>query len=416
MRSRPAAYPRSYGVLVPRVLILAGCPASTPALRPQVVAKQTAAWLVRSRRSFSNGLLDLPFPSPEVILRDWRVGRRTQGALARITKAPSSPTGWRFRDYLNVPRLGSSSVIDLLAAHEEHEQSSSEANAATVTAPIDHLSSNLDEIAAAITVALPCRPDTLSAALAATRLAPRTIRLDQIARAFHDNDRPPPFRVVRRATATLVVGRTAVTSTETLVSEAGKFIFHWGICTVGILLKRLRSLRSGGMNPVAATRILAALPRVRWLDEASEWFSMVGFNSRVQIAIAKIFGVVDRIPIRELTLGLAKRLKILLEVPEPAMERYLCEVAHCRVEGRWVRPGPEFVPAALEHGEDVVVDLIRRSGGAVARASLRALAHQAGLNLAVLHDILRSSPLFDADRAQVRLIGALHGFGAAAPA
>jgi hypothetical protein len=356
--------------------------------------------------------MDLAFPSPKTILREWRISRQTQDALTGLTTTPSTPGDWRFRDYLGFTRLGTASLIDLLAAHEE--QAIPDPSTQGTRASVHHLVSDLNEVAAAISQALPCRPDYLSAVLAGAGLAPRTIHFDQIVRAFHDSKRSPPFRVVRRANATLVVARTAVTSTETLVSQAGKLVSYWGICTVGNLMKRLRSFKRGGIDSAAAVRILAAIPTVRWLDEAFEWFSMENLNGRVQIAIAKIFGVVDRITMHELTRGLAKRLKIVRAVPEPVMERYLREVAHCRVDGGWVRGAPELVPAALEPSEDVVIGLLLRNGGALARASLRALAYEAGLKLTAIYDIFRSSPLLNADRTLVRLVGECHGLLASA--
>ena len=274
--------------------------------------------------------------------------------------------------------------------------------------------SSLGEIAEAIRKALPFRADELGRVVEGAGLVAPGLKVEHVVRAFHDGKARAPFRLVRRGGVTILVSSTSVTAAETVLSEANLLILHWGLCTVGTVVDRLRSLKRGRGGSDATVRILAAVPRVIWLDDARQWFSMAGLNSRLLMAIGKVFAVVSSIPLAQLKDGLSKRAHAIVTAPAGVLEAYLSKVAGCIVERGWVRPTPVFVPAALDRHEGTLIALLTRHGGSLAWAPLRRLAKAAGVGLGAVHNIVRTSPLLSADPSRVRLLWAFDRFEPAA--
>jgi len=272
----------------------------------------------------------------------------------------------------------------------------------------------MKDIAEAIRQALPFRADELGRVIQAAGLAAPGLKVEHVVRAFHDGKARAPFRLVRRGGVTILVSSTSVTAAETVLSEANLLILHWGLCTVGMVADRLRSLKRGRGRTDATVRILGAVPRVVWLDDARQWFSMAGLNSRLLVAIGKVFAVVGSIPLTQLKDGLSKRAHAIVTAPAGVLEAYLSKVAGCIVERGWVRPASAFAPVALDRHEGTLIALLSRHGGSLAWDSLRRLAKAAGVGLGALHNIVRTSPLLSADPARVRLLWAFDRFEPAA--
>ncbi|HVZ73342.1 MAG TPA: hypothetical protein VHJ20_13270 [Polyangia bacterium] len=403
------------GIVVPALLVEAGCPVepgrrSTEASR-SAAAAETIKWVTATWRRLPDVVLDAALPDPGTILKTWPVGARTRGALARLGTAGLAET-WRVRDLLGVSRLGPVALVDLLAAREEKVRLDDlKAQAAVMRRPLlatPHapLASRLDDIAALVHGRLPLRPEELGALVVDAGLSRAPLGLDDVMRLFRERRVPLPFRVVRRGGARVLVAPSALASAEALVTTASSFVFHWGLCPIVSVVDRLRSSAADELGASAAARVLATLPRFRWLDEASGWFSFVGTTTRASVAIRKVFSVVDRVSIRELTLAIGKRVSALATAPRAAVEKYLAEVAGCSIEGDWVRPRRPFAAKPLVASERTIVELLRAAGGRLKLEALRSAAVGAGVKLAAVRHFLRTSPLVLAGRRDVRLVGA----------
>jgi hypothetical protein len=399
-----APYPRQRGVVVPAILTRAGCPVvfedSSAEARARA-ADETVRWVKMAMRRLPPEVLDAELPDPGFVLRSWALAARTRGALARLGD-PDRARSWRVRDLLGAARLGPATLVDLLAAREEHAANEGEPVAEREPSPSP---SRLDGLAAAITRQLPMRPEELPALVAAAGFTNEPRDADAVARIFRDWRVPVPFRSVRRGGVNLLVAPTSLASVEALVSAASQTIFHWGLCSVGEVVDRLRTMAAPQLGADMAARVLSASPSFRWLDESSGWFSFVGANSRVSLAIRKIFAVVERVSVTELAEALGKRVKALATAPRAAIESYLSEVADCAVQGEWVRPRRSFVPSALADGERLIVDVLRSAGGRLTRAALRRQALAAGVKVTTLRDFLRTSPLVVVGQRDLRLVG-----------
>ena len=167
------------------------------------------------------------------------------------------------------------------------------------------------------------------------------------------------------------------------------------------------------MTPKAAARLLSAMPRFRWLDQTSNWFSFAGCVGRVGAAIRKIFSAVEFVIFDDLVRALGKRVKVLATAPMAAIEAYLVKVAGCEITDGWVRAGTGFVPVALDRSEQAIVEVLNRAGGQLARNRLRALAAGAGIKLAAIRHVVRSSPLVIAEAGRLRLTGLARGLASA---
>ena len=405
MPARSTAYPRAGGVIVPKSLVRVGVPA-------EAGATGATTWLRRSLRHLPDQLLETPFPDPGTILAAWRLAARTQGALARIGETRDV---WRLRDYAHRPRMGATAILDLLAAREENEhRHATRTPIAPVLAkgrlaPCFDLVDRTDELAAIFREHLPARPKDLADLLVKCGLTTRPPGVDDLARAFRARGLPVPFRVVRRLGGTVLVCSGSLASSEALLGAASELVFHWGVCTLDTVVERLRSLSAPAMTPKTAARLLSALPRFRWLDEPSNWFSFAGYMGRVGTAIRKIFSAVELVTLDDLARALGKRVKVLANAPRAAIEAYLVRIAGCEIRDGLVRAGTGFVPVALDRSERTIVEVLNRSGGQLATNHLRALAAGAGIKLAAIRHVVRSSPLVIAEAGHLRLTGLARG-------
>jgi hypothetical protein len=388
----PPRYPRASGVLVPSSLRWAGCTidGSAPPDGRAETALEVVAWLRRRLRRLPRALLDSPLPPPHVILKSWVIGSRTRGSLERILSTPAAATMRRFRDYVDAERLGVYGLVDLLAAREE----------ATVMG-----ASRLDVLSATIRGQLPLRPSELADILAASGFAEERPSFDNLIRLYREEKVSVPFRIVRRGGATVLVAPESLGAAETLLANAAHHVFNWGVCAVPALLDRLRALTGVSIDTRAATRILTAIPRFRWLDEASGWFSFAEYGTRLGLAVRKVFAVAERVRLEDLSCALCNAVELLATIPRRAIATYLSEVVGCEILDGWVRPPATLVRAPLERGERSLVEVLRQSGGATTMSALRKRAAAAGVTARLLLHFTRTSPLIIMSAGSLRIVG-----------
>jgi hypothetical protein len=388
----PLSYPRVSGVLVPASLRQAGCmiDGSVPPAGRARAAVEVVAWLRRTQRRLPSALLDSALPTPDIILKSWMIGSRTRGSLERILSTPTAAKMQRVRDYLDAERLGVHGLVDLLAAREE---------AALVPA------SRLDALSATIRGLLPLRPSELADALAAAGLADERLTFDDVVRLHREEKVSVPFRIVRRGGATVLVATESLGAAETLLADAAHYVFNWGVCTVRALLDRLQALTGLSIELRAATRILTAIPRFRWLDEAAGCFSFAEYGTRLGLAVRKVFTVAEKVRLEDLTRALGNAVELLATVPRRAIATYLSDVVGCEIRDDWVRPPATLTRASLERGERALVEVLQRSGGATTMSALRKRAAAAGVTARTLRDVTRTSPLMLLTAGSLRLVG-----------
>jgi hypothetical protein len=297
-------------------------------------------------------------------------------------------------------------LVDLLAAREEHEDAVAADEGPNVEAPPrERISAGrLDELSADIRSRLPMLPGELGP-LVAAGVATRGPSVNDLVALFREWEVPVPFRLVRRCGANLLVAPAAVGATEAALMEASHLVSQRGLCNVDDVVDRVRSLGLGPVDVRAATRALATLPRFRWLDEASGWFSIVGSEDHVAVRLRKIFTVADCVRVAELGLVLSKRADGIAWAPTRAFESYLSSIADYEVRDGWAERRASFRPTVLAPSEQAIVDGLRRNGGSLSRASLRRATHAAGVKPAALRDFLRSSPLVVSSSRSIRLVG-----------
>lgn len=407
-----ASYPRPNGILVPTCLAQAGC--ARPEGEGAPGAAQVVAWLRRSRRRLPAALLALELPEPRVLLSSWVIGQRTRGSLERLLDTQGGPVPRCLGDYLEAPWMGLHAIVDLLAAREEREAAA--APAAEAPRPPEPLrlvavagpESDVERLSAVIRDALPATPADVLKVIRAAGLAAREAKLDDLVRLYREHDTQAPFRVVRRAGATVLVAPEHLAAAEALLRGAAHYVFNWGLGTLNAVVSRLRALAARPLEPAAAARILAAIPRFRWLDPDAGWFSFASSGSRLRAALRKIFSLTDRVLLGDLRAALAKQIELLATVPGEAIETYLAEIAGCEIAEGWVsaraaRKLDAAVP--LGKGEEALVDLLRTHGGEISTRALRALAKRQGLAAPALLRLVRTSPLLLERGGRLRLVG-----------
>jgi hypothetical protein len=404
-----ASYPRPSGVLVPASLAEAGCPVVPGAFDSrdrERAAGEVVAWMRRSLRRLPPQLLETELPEPATILKSWTIGQRTRGSLERIMSAGKGTAKRCVRDYVRASRMGPHGLVDMLSAREEAlaPPPSPRLDDPTAKSALEG-AARVDELSAAIRSLLPMSAADLGKALVAAGLTTRALSFEDVVDALKEAGLPTPFRVVRRAGATVLVAPENLAAAETLLTSAVHFVFHWGLCTTRALVARLQALTTVSFDDAAVGRVLTSIPQFRWLDEESGWFSFIGPGSRASLAIRKVFAVTARVSCRDLRLALSKQIEAFSDVPERALEAYLFDVAGCAVVDGWVEPRAPLDPAPLGYSERALVELLRRHGGDVATNSLRDEACQLGVTVSTARRLLRTSPLLIETAGRLRLVG-----------
>lgn len=357
-------------------------------------------------------LLAIELPEPRTILESWGIGPRTRTALEEVL-ARGERLPLRLGDYVGASRIGASVLIDLLAAREEAAQLTpdSSGQAALAVAPHAETLSEIDlrarapEIAEIVRGVIPCHPSKLGKALVASGLVAVPPSFEEVRRAYRIHRVAAPFRIARRGGVALLAARDSITSIEALVTNAKRLVFHWGVCGVSALLDRLRAIRVLSLDTKAVTRVLTAIPRFRWIDQASGWFSLVGANSRLMSAVRKIFTIADRVRRADLVQALVKQVHVLAKFPARAIDGYLRDILGCEICDGWVRLRAAPAQAALSRAERAVVQALRQHGGTLRARSLHEHASRMGITRRAVRTLVDTSPFITSRGDHVRLLG-----------
>jgi len=410
----PTNYPRASGVLVPSSLLHAGCPVTENAQDADGrarVAAEVVAWVRRSFRRLPAELLDTELAEPEVILKSWIIGQRTRGSVERILSFSSGRSTRTVRDYLRAERLGFFGLVDLLAAREEesarvsHPRDQSPCEEPPQAARSSGSSGRLEDLSAFIRERLPLRAADLAQALATSDVVLASPTLDDIVRAYRERHLPVPFRVFRRGGAVVLVDPESISSAETLLTSAAHIVFQRGLSTLRAVVERLGALTTAPIEMKAASRILAAIPRLRWLDERAGWFSFADYSTRLAVAVRKVFAATKRVMLRELKRALAKQVELLATVPARTMEAYLVQIVGCEIVDGCVRSRRSLVTAPLGPSERAIVRALREKGGEGTMSALRARAARSGMTAATFRHLVATSPLVLEQAGRLRLVG-----------
>ncbi len=393
------AYPRPDGVLVPEILVRAGCPEAQDPASAAGKARAVAAtieWLRARAGRLPHDVQQVELPDPEVMLRCWQLGARTRGALARLPAIPGRR--WRLGNLLGRERVGPALLADLLAARQEFEQRERQ------PAPPPR-AGRLDALTAAIRARLPCLESELRPICEGVALRDVPASATHVGRLYREWNADVPFRTIRRDGQTILVAPSAVDAAESLMMAASHLIFRHGLAALQDVTARVRTTTSIAVDDELARRVLPLVPTFRWLDQVTGWFSFAGAGGQVPGLVRKMFAVARRVPYDDVCLAVGKQARPFRAAPRPAVQTYLTGVLGCRMLNDWVLPGPGPIAARLTKGDRAVLAVFSSAGDARPLGELREAAGKARVAPATLRRFLRTSPLVLAEGGRARIIG-----------
>jgi hypothetical protein len=193
---------------------------------------------------------------------------------------------------------------------------------------------------------------------------------------------------------------------RTIEQVAARFVRTWGFTTVDMVAARFRILKAlVEPRAVLARRALERLPDLHWLDPTREWFTLTARPSTMTAAVAKVWATVGDVELDELRLALGKRHSFG-GAPWGVIQTFLATLSHT---SRVAADGA----AACSWEEEVLVAMLRGTGGSDDLRSLRRRALDLGLDPRTLCRTLEASPLFlHTSRGQYRLVGSPVGWPA----
>jgi hypothetical protein len=142
------------------------------------------------------------------------------------------------------------------------------------------------------------------------------------------------------------------------------------------------------------------------LDRQSGWFSFANSNSRLRVALRKIFALTDRVLLRDLRAALSKQIELIATTPGDALETYLTAIAGCEIWDGWVLSRASDEVLSLGRDERTIMALVRDNGGEISIRSLQKQAKFGGLSAPAVLRFVRSSPLVLERGGRLRLVGA----------
>jgi len=186
---------------------------------------------------------------------------------------------------------------------------------------------------------------------------------------------------------------------------AVRFVRTWGFTTVDMVSHRFRlTMAPTGSRSVMAREALTRLSDLRWLDPARQWFTLIGRESPMQAALAKVVAVSGCIDRDDILLALGKHHSFG-QAPNGVVRAYVAELVGSQA---WARPsgGGPTSASALTREERVLVDLLRCTGGSATTELLRHEAARHSIAPEALKRVLWRSPLFlRMARGSYRLVG-----------
>jgi hypothetical protein len=121
--ARDNDYPRPSGVLVPRALAEIYPRHLSPNQDRRDVGRDVVTQTARALRSLGRAVLDLPMPHPSVVLRSLAIENRTRSVIDRLLPLIAKEPTWTVGRYLQIPSFGARCLVDILAACEETDTS-----------------------------------------------------------------------------------------------------------------------------------------------------------------------------------------------------------------------------------------------------------------------------------------------------
>jgi len=255
---------------------------------------------------------------------------------------------------------------------------------------------------------LPLGEADIASLLVGEGLVPAPLDLPALARLYRAGGDEVPFQIVRCGGMTIAVRPGAGPLASQIGSVALRMALYWGLASVPAVAQRASAMTSAAIGEETTCRLLAAMPRVRWLDdERRHWFSVAGEAGRMEAALRKIFAVAPEVPLDELRAALARALPGAYEAPRRIFARCLVELGHCAIDaGEIARRDEPDRSSALSSQEALLVELLRQAGGQENAAALRQRALAARVPKTTVNQMLRQSPLFvPVEPAAIRLIG-----------
>ena len=402
-------FPRT--VLVPRLvaglcgeLVVARqqrMPSGEPRLR---LGRAVVRAVTKGLRGLTGGILKVEMPHPRLALGSLAMEDRTRNVLERLLPVIGREAHWTVERYLAIPGFGARCLVDLLAAKEEVE-AAGEHQPAPRSGP-GVLAATTDEITALLVTLLPLRGAEVGTLLVQHRVVTAPLTLRALAELYAAAGQTVPFQIIHRDGVEIAVP-TGSRGLATLVAAAAvRLVALGGVATAEMVAERVRVMARAEVTAAMVKRLLIALPRLRWLDDHMEWFSLTGDRSPMRQAIAKVFAVHDRVDRSELRAALEK-VSGARHLPPEILDAYLSAVADCELDSRAVNPRAAAERVSLGGSEARLVALLATAGGELSRAALRRASFESGLSWATVTRLLKASPLLvtgPGDR--VRLIGA----------
>jgi hypothetical protein len=336
-------------------------PAILPLRVGDEVRKLLGRRVIDSISRVSQGLprpvLETEVPDPETVLASFVIDDRTRNVLERArpfggSHGVPSTTSWTLSRYLDVPRFGPHCLVDLLAARAEagRRDCSPRRSHVTMAAPATETPKQafpscptwlpIDEVSSFLLRSMPLSGEQIGEYLVREGMAPRSLSLDELVRAYRSAGQVPPFRIVRCGASEAAVPASMHGIANTVAVTAKRFVSWWGLASVQSVAARAQ-VRAQLSGPTRVTidfagRVLASFQHLVWLDEAKEWFS---FRERESCpltdAVKKEFLVSEWVPMSQMRLALAKVQPQLAALPGGAAEQYLSQIVGCRIIGGW---------------------------------------------------------------------------------
>jgi hypothetical protein len=262
---------------------------------------------------------------------------------------------------------------------------------------------------------LPMADADIAALLVEQGVVPAPLDLPALARLYRAGGHEVPFQIIRCGGMAIAVDKGTGPLATQIGSTAIRMALYWGLASVRAVAERASAMTSSAVSEETAHRLLAAMPRVRWLDdERRRWFTVTGEAGRLEQAIRKIFAVAPAVPLDELRAALARALPGAHEAPRRIFSRCLVELGFGAIDadgaqGEVVRraDGAEpHDPTALTPQEARMVELLAEAGGRQNATLLRQRGLAARIPKTTINQMLRQSPLFaPVEPSDIRLVG-----------
>lgn len=235
---------------------------------------------------------------------------------------------------------------------------------------------------------LPNRADRIEKTLRDRRLTQTEFRLEGIRTSAELFSKAIKFEITEANGVRVAVKIRRPGFAKEVLSVARRCVSKSGVCSAPEIAESLRE------DKESVSGVLTTEPKLRWLGEAQDWFSILDSKrNRLLNLILKVSAIAPTINLSELRSAVSRNYRLAIVPPRDVLGDF-CREAGWRLEGNTVSAPADIEPTELTDTEKKMVSVLREHGPTLYRTEFQELCAKKGIGRNTFSMYIWTNPLF----------------------